>query len=48
VLDPFGGSGTTGIMSEELRRDSILIELNPDTVDLSAARLGLFAKAAIA
>jgi DNA modification methylase len=29
VLDPFGGSGTTGAVAAELGRHSILIELNP-------------------
>ena len=30
VLDPFGGSGTTGVAAGELQRKSILIELNPE------------------
>ncbi|MGQ0540328.1 MAG: DNA-methyltransferase [Blastocatellia bacterium] len=29
VLDPFGGSGTTGVAAGELQRKSILIEINP-------------------
>ena len=29
VLDPFGGCGTTGIVAEELSRNSVLVELNP-------------------
>lgn len=29
VLDPFGGCGTTGIVAEEINRDSVLVELNP-------------------
>lgn len=29
VLDPFGGSGTTGLAARELSRKAILIELNP-------------------
>ena len=28
VLDPFGGSGTTGVVAAKLKRDYILIELN--------------------
>lgn len=38
VLDPFGGSGTTGVVASELGRSSILIELNPDYVQLSKRR----------
>jgi DNA modification methylase len=34
VLDPFGGSGTTGQVALELGRKAILIELNPEYVDL--------------
>lgn len=30
VLDPFGGSGTTGQVALELGRKAVLIELNPD------------------
>jgi DNA modification methylase len=38
VLDPFGGSGTTGEVSESLGRNSILIELNPDYIELQKKR----------
>jgi hypothetical protein len=38
VLDPFGGSGTTGEVSERLGRNSILIELNPSYVELAKRR----------
>jgi site-specific DNA-methyltransferase (cytosine-N4-specific) len=30
VLDPFGGSGTTALAALELKRQSILVEINPD------------------
>ena len=30
VLDPFGGVGTTGLVANQLGRDAILIELNPE------------------
>ncbi len=38
VLDPFGGSGTTGMVALELGRKAILIELNPDYVKLADDR----------
>lgn len=38
VLDPFGGSGTTGEVSEGMGRDSILIELNPAYIELQKQR----------
>lgn len=39
VLDMFAGSGTTGQVARELNRNSILIECNPDYVELIHARL---------
>ena len=42
VLDPFGGSGTVGAVAEKLNRDSILIELHPEYVNMSRVRVGLF------
>ena len=30
VLDPFAGSGTTGMVAQQLERKAILIEINPD------------------
>ncbi|HEY1188793.1 MAG TPA: site-specific DNA-methyltransferase, partial [Gemmata sp.] len=30
VLDPFGGSGTTGMVADRLGRDAVLVELNPE------------------
>ncbi len=38
VLDPFSGSGTTGIAANELKRDAVLIELNSDYVEKSKVR----------
>lgn len=38
VLDPFGGSGTTGMVANKLGRKAVLIELNPDYVEQIKAR----------
>ena len=38
VLDPFAGSGTTGMVAENLGRNSILIELNPKYIELIKER----------
>jgi DNA modification methylase len=43
VLDPFGGVGTTSLVAEQLGRNSILIELNPQYAKTSARRVkGIF------
>ena len=39
VLDPFGGAGTTGLVADRLRRNAILIELNPEYAAMSARRI---------
>lgn len=39
VLDPFGGAGTTGLVAERLGRDAILIDLNPDYMNLARERI---------
>lgn len=39
VLDPFGGAGTTGLVSDRLGRDAVLIELNPEYVALAERRM---------
>lgn len=38
ILDPFGGSGTTGMVAIELARKAILIELNPEYAKLIERR----------
>jgi DNA modification methylase len=38
VLDPFGGSGTTGMVAESLGRNAILIELNPAYIEIANGR----------
>jgi site-specific DNA-methyltransferase (cytosine-N4-specific) len=40
VIDPFGGSGTTGAVAAANGRKAILIEINPRYTALSEARLG--------
>jgi site-specific DNA-methyltransferase (adenine-specific) len=39
VIDPFGGSGTTGVASKELGRNAILIEREAEYVELINARI---------
>lgn len=39
VLDPFGGSGTTGVASRILNRSSILIEINPEYAAMAQERI---------
>jgi site-specific DNA-methyltransferase (cytosine-N4-specific) len=39
ILDPFGGSGTTGVVAQELGRKAILIELNPEYSQFSQERI---------
>lgn len=41
VLDPFGGSGTTGQVALELGRSAVLCELNPDYVKLIRERCAI-------
>ena len=39
VLDPFGGAGTTGLVSDRLGRNAILCELNPEYSKLADHRI---------
>lgn len=39
VLDPFGGAGTVGMVAARMGRRAILIELNPESVELARARI---------
>lgn len=39
ILDPFGGAGTTGLVADQLRRDAILIELNPEYIEIARQRI---------
>jgi DNA modification methylase len=39
VLDPFGGAGTTALVSATLGRECTLIELNPEYATLARARI---------
>ena len=39
VLDPFGGSGTVGLVASRLGRDAILIELNPEYAEMAERRI---------
>lgn len=41
VLDPFGGSGTTGAVAKAHGRKAVLIEANPDYCALSMDRCGI-------
>lgn len=38
VLDPFGGSGTTAMVAQQLGRKGILVDLNPEYSDLQLVR----------
>lgn len=39
VLDPFAGSGTTGAVAQALGRSAVLIDDNPDAIDVMANRM---------
>ena len=39
VLDPFGGSGTTGLAATQAGRDAVLCEINPEYVEMARTRI---------
>jgi DNA modification methylase len=41
VVDPFGGSGTTGLVALELGRCAILHELNPEYAEIARNRTNI-------
>jgi len=40
VLDPFMGSGTTGLTAKKLKRDYVGIEMNPEYIEIADRRIG--------
>ena len=39
ILDPFGGSGTVGVVASQQNRNSIIIEINQKYVDMAYKRV---------
>jgi hypothetical protein len=39
VLDPFGGSGTVGLVADRMQRHAVLIELNPGYAEMARRRI---------
>lgn len=39
VLDPFAGSGTTGVVAKRLGRDFVGVEINPEYKKMAEARI---------
>ncbi len=39
VLDPFGGTGTTGLVADRLQRNAVLLELNPEYAAMAERRI---------
>ena len=39
VLDPFGGAATTGVVAENNKRNAVLLELNPEYIEIAEERL---------
>ena len=41
ILDPFAGAGTTGLAADGLGRNAILVEINPDYVNMATERTAM-------
>ena len=39
ILDPFAGAGTTGLAADNMGRDAILIEINPEYAEMARDRI---------
>ena len=39
VLDPFGGAATTGVVAENNKRNAVLLELNPEYIEIAEERI---------
>ena len=39
ILDPFGGSGTTGVVAKHLKRNATIIELNKEYIEIAKKRI---------
>ena len=39
VLDPFGGAGTVGLVTQRLQRDAVLVEISPKYAQMAADRI---------
>lgn len=42
ILDPFAGSGTTGVVAQKHNRNAVLVELNDEYTEIAKKRLGMF------
>jgi site-specific DNA-methyltransferase (adenine-specific) len=42
ILDPFAGSGTTGVVAQKHNRNAVLVELNDEYIKIAKKRLGMF------
>ena len=42
ILDPFAGSGTTGVVAQKHNRNAVLVELNEEYIKIAKKRIGMF------